>query len=381
MTNRRSFLLAAAMGGLAAPPLLGATQSGTEGYGPSPEGLRAHLVAEMQKSRIPGMQVAVVRHDHLAFFETFGFADVENSVPATAATRFQLASCTKAFVGVALMQLVEGGMLNLDTPASHYLGGLPASWQTVTVAQVATHMSGLPDITTNLDNLRLLVDGDAEGSWAQVQQLPMQFPPGERFSYNQTNYVLLGKLIDALSGVPFEDFIRRHQLHTVGMPRTVFGDDHDVVFHSAKTYTPYLLEDGKPRHTDALYKSYIEFPAMLRTCGGLNSTADELARWLLALQRGRLLKKETSLATLRTARMLNSGKPGPWGIGGAMIQRTPHPVFFSVGAAKSAFGVFLHDNLSIVVLTNLSADLGLPFIDDIAAFYLPHGGARSPRAS
>lgn len=370
MTNRREFFLGAA-GGLVTMALNGTAQADVRESQKSLAGLRAYLANEMRKAQIPGMQVAVARQGKVVFLETFGVADVENAVPATNSTVFQIASCTKALVGVAVMQLVESGKLDLAAPVSRYLKDLPLPWQAVTVGQIATHTSGLPDVISNLATSRLIVDGDAEASWAKVQTMPMEFIPGEKFSYVQTNYVLLGKIIDVLSGEPFIQFIRKHQLDAVGMPRTGYGDDHEVVLHSARTYTPYVQVDGKPKRTNTLYKSYIEFPAMLRSCGGLNSTAEEMARWLIALQRGKLLKSKSNLATLWTALALNNGKPGAWGIGGWVFERPQHPVFFSVGAAKSAFAVYPDDDLAVVALTNLSADMWLPFIDGIAAYYLP----------
>jgi len=374
MSTRREFLLVSAAAGLATAAFHDIAQAGAEtglSLHKPPEGLRAHLNAQMAQYQIPGMQVAVVQHGRVVFRDTIGLADVENAVPVGDSTVFQIASLTKAFVGVAVMQLVEGGKLDFDAPASRYLQGLPAVWQVVTVGQIATHTSGLPDITSDLGTLRLIVANDAEASWKKIQTMPMEFTPGEKFSYNQTNYVILGKIIDALSGEPFAQFIQRRQFDVVGMLRTVWGDDHDVVLHSARTYTPYLQANGKTFHTDVLYKAYIEFPPMLRTCGGLNSTAEDIANWLIALERGDLFKSKSSLATLRTARLLNNGKPGPWGIGGWISDRADHPVFFGIGAAKSAFGVYTRDDLAIVVLTNLSADMWLTFLDGIAAYYLP----------
>lgn len=373
MSTRREFLLVSAAGGLVTA-FGGVARAGSETVltlQTSPDGLRAHLNAQIEQYRIPGMQVAVVQHGRVVYRDALGLADVENSVPVTNSTIFQIASLTKAFVGVAVMQLVESGKLDLDAPASHYMQGLPAAWQVVTVGQIATHSSGLPDITSDLGTLRLVVADDAEASWEKVQTMPMEFTPGEKFSYNQTNYVILGKIIDTLSGEPFTRFIQTHQLDVVGMPRTVWGDDHDVVLHSARTYTPYLQVDGKPVHTDVLYKTYIEFPPILRTCGGLNSTAEDITNWLIALERGDLFKTKSSLATIRTARLLNNGKPGPWGIGGWVSDRVAHPVFFGIGAGKSAFGVYTRDGLAIVVLTNLSADMWLTFLDGIATYYLP----------
>jgi CubicO group peptidase (beta-lactamase class C family) len=369
--NRREFLFGLATAGLTTVARAGANRKSFQAHeGPATD-LRAYLQNEMSNAQIPGMQVAVARQGKVVFLDSFGTADIENPAPVTNSTVFQIASCTKAFVGVALMQLVEDGKLDLDAPVSRYLGNLPSAWRAVSVAQVASHTSGLPDLVSNLAVLRLIVEGDAQASWAKVQTLPLEFKPGEKFNYVQTNYVVLGRIIDVLTNESFGEFIRKRQLAAVGMPKTVFGDDHEVVLHSARTYTPYMLVDGKPKRTGTLYKSYIEFPAMLRTCGGLNSTAEEIARWLIALQNGALFKNKTSVLKLWTAHKLNDGKSGPWGLGGWVFERPRHPVFFSVGAAKSAFAVYPNDDLAVVVLTNLSADLWLQFLDGIAAQYLP----------
>jgi CubicO group peptidase (beta-lactamase class C family) len=157
------------------------------------------------------MQVAVVRYGKLVFLHAFGLADVENRRPVTNKSVFPTASATKAFTGVALVQLVESGKLDLAAPVSRYLDGLPAAWQRVTVLQLATHISGLPNFVNN-DTGDLITGvqmarantADWDAAWAKVQTLPMEFPPGEKYSYNQTNYVLLGKIIDKQSGEPFK---------------------------------------------------------------------------------------------------------------------------------------------------------------------------------
>ena len=322
----------------------------------------------MRAGQIPGLQFAVVREARLQVLGHFGQADIENPSPVTATTLFQIASLTKAFVAVAVIQLADDGALALTDAVARHLPDLPAAWRTVTVGQLASHTSGLPDIVADLNRLRLVVDGDEEASWAKVQTMPPQSAPGERFSYNQTNYVLLGKLIERLRGESLAGVLRRRQFDVAGMPRTVFGDDRDVVPRSARTYTPYVFVDGAPRRTGTLYKVHTEFPPLLRGCGGLNSTAEEIARWLIALQRGALIRR-ANLPALETPGRLNDGSPAPWAFGVGIADRREHPVFYGVGAGKAAFGVYPRDGLAVVVLTNLSADMGVPFLDGVAAQY------------
>ncbi|MGH7690275.1 MAG: serine hydrolase domain-containing protein, partial [Gemmatimonadaceae bacterium] len=260
------------------------------------------------------MQIAVVRHGAIVFRGAYGLANIQDSVRATRRTLFTINSITKAFVGVAMMQLVDARRVGLDAPVSEYLPGLPTAWQPVTIRQLLTNESGLPNIMNN--NTGALVDDGEAAAWAKVQTLPMEFAPGERFSYSQTNYGLIGRVIDTVTGESFGTFIAERQFRVVGMPRTAeagFGDSHEVIPASAREYTFFRATKGVFRTTDTLGNVFEEFPPSLRTAAGLSSTAEELARWIIALQGGRLLKDTTSLTTLWTPGRLTSGKIGGFG--------------------------------------------------------------------
>jgi CubicO group peptidase (beta-lactamase class C family) len=177
----------------------------------------------MHEIGIPGMQVAVVRHQKIVFLGALGIAEIGNAVPVTTKTVFPNASATNAFTGVALMQLVEYGQLQLAAPVSRYLNGLPVPWRQVTIRQLATHISGLPNVVDNDTGERITGvqiasarESDVDAAWSKVQTLPIEFSPGEKYSYNETNYILLGKVIDKLSGQPFTQFIKEHQLDQSG---------------------------------------------------------------------------------------------------------------------------------------------------------------------
>src|SRR5687767_8250129 len=105
----------------------------------------------------------------------------------------------------AIMQLVEDGKIDLSAPVSRYLDGLPAAWQPITIRQLLTHVSGLPNILRALDTSTYGLGNGAteETIWTKTKALPVESGPGERFSYNQTNYALLGKIIDKFAGKPF----------------------------------------------------------------------------------------------------------------------------------------------------------------------------------
>lgn len=328
----------------------------------------------MQQLHIPGVQLAVVRHGRIVKLGNYGVANVQDSVPVTTQTRFFLNSITKAFVGVAAMQLVEAGQLDLAAPVGRYLPELPAAWHAVTIRQLLTHTSGLPDI---MPEDALVTENNEQAAWAQVQTQPLDFPAGQRFAYNQTNYLLLGRLIDKLSGQPFAQFIRQRQLDVVGMPRTTSGDAHDVLPHGARGYTYTQYVAGRPRRSAQLQNLFEVFPPSLRTAAGMSSTAEEMARWLMALQQGKLLQT-ASLPTLWTPGRLNDGSQRSFGgkltgyaLGWPTVDRPEHRAVAPVGGGRSAVFLYPDDDLALVILTNLQGANPERFADALAACYLP----------
>jgi CubicO group peptidase (beta-lactamase class C family) len=206
----------------------------------TPDPINEMAVAKLQDAMairyIPGLQAAVVKNGRIVMLSSCGFADLTSDQPVQPNTRFQLASGTKAFIGVLIMQLVEEGKLRLDTPISDYLEDLPSSWRTVTVRQALTHASGLPDIV-DPSNGSLIDPGGESASWAKVQTLPMQFVPGQGYAYNQTNYLILGRIIEKLQGKPFTEVMRERELIPAGMAAATYSDRSTSVPDLATNYT------------------------------------------------------------------------------------------------------------------------------------------------
>src|SRR5205823_282503 len=124
--------------------LLASVQSHAAG---DPRAARAEAIlrAEMAQRAIPGLQIAIVQHGRIVLQRSFGIANVQYDVKATDDSIFSINSITKAFTGVAIMQLVERGLVDLSAPISTYLDDLPEAWRPVTVRQALTHMSGIPN--------------------------------------------------------------------------------------------------------------------------------------------------------------------------------------------------------------------------------------------
>lgn len=326
--------------------------------------------AQMQKRKIPGLQLAIVQNGSLAKTANYGFANVQDSIRVSDKTVFTINSITKAFTGVAVMQLVEGGKLNLSAPVSVYLFDLPKAWNAVTILQLLSHTSGIPDIVDEEESV--IIGKNEEDAWKKVIALPMDFKPGEKFAYNQTNYLLLGRIIDKLSGMPFTEFIIKEQLLKAGMTNTTragFGAAKQVIAHAAGGYR-------YARGT--LINMFFSMPPSLQTAAGMSSTVREISNWIIALQSNQLLKEKSTLALMWAPAKLNNGNTGGfssllngYAAGWPIVTRANHPAAAAVGGGRSAVFVYPNDNLSIIVLTNLAGGSPEEFIDELAGFYIP----------
>lgn len=327
---------------------------------------RQFVQQTMQTQRIPGLQIAVIQDNRVVLSEAFGLANVENQVAATPSTRFPLNSATKSFTGVAMAQLADAGRVDLNAPVSRYLDDLPAAWGAIRVRQLLAHTSGLPDI---LDAQGLLGGGTEAQAWAAVTALPVEAAPGARFMYNQTNYVLLARIIAKLSAMPYEDYLATQQFAVAGMPRTTFGDSYDLVADAATIYSWF------PRRTDAadaaprLSHWFYDMTPGLWAGGGLLTTADDVAQWMLALSRGQLLSTG-GLGRMWTAEKLNTGIDGAWAAGWPVLAGAPDRQLAGVGGARSAFIVYPDRGVAVIVLSNLVGANPQNFIPTIADFYV-----------
>ncbi|SHK72367.1 serine hydrolase domain-containing protein [Epilithonimonas mollis] len=326
---------------------------------------------EMKERKIPGLQIAVVQNGKIVLSQSYGMANLQNNIPVTNTTIFPINSNTKVFTGVAVMQLVERDKIKLNDPISNYLNDLPNEWQKITVDQLLTHISGLPDILQLLDpmtgNIGPLKTESA--IWEKLKTLPLEFKTGEQFSYNQTNYYLLGKIIEKLTKEPFATNFEENQLKIVHLKNTVFGDSRDIIQNYAPSYRYNSYFDGKPGEAK-LTNTYTEFPDFVRTGSGLNSTAEDMANWLIALQSSRLLKNKATLDMMWSLAQFNNGTSTNWARGwGITKTRKKHSAVGMSGGNRSVIMVYPDDNLAIIVLTNLAGCSPEDFVEEIAGCY------------
>jgi len=319
----------------------------------------------MKEQRIPGLQLAVVQDNKIVLSESYGLANVENRIPATKTTLFPINSATKTFTGVAMMQLAEAGQVDLNAPVSRYLNDLPEAWRSIRVRQLLAHTSGLPDI---VDQKGLIGGGNERDAWTAVKKLPMAELAGDRFAYNQTNYGLLAQIISKQANMPYEQYIAKKQFVAAHMPLSTFGDSYDLVANAATIYS-YSPRGTMAKNDDNRLSRWIyDMPYSLWAGGGIQTTADEVARWIITLQQGKLISA-ADVNAMWTPEKLNNGTEGDWAAGWPVLQTSPKRQVAGIGGARAAFILYPDDKLAIVVLTNLAGANPQRFISKIAKVY------------
>jgi CubicO group peptidase (beta-lactamase class C family) len=326
-----------------------------------------YVRAQIKARTIPGVSLIVIRDGKTLKRSAYGLASVEFNVPASPDTLYPIASATKSFTSTAVFQLVEAGKLKLTDTVGELLPDAPAAWSGVTVHQLLTHTSGLPDVLITAGKGPVIAE-TGEEAMKKLAALPLPAKPGEKWAYNQTNYFLLLRIVEKLNGESLEDYFQQHIFAPVGMTSTRFADSRDVVPGRATSY-----ERGK---YGKLQTRWVTFPAFLHGAAGINSTAPDLARWLEALAGGRILKPATLDRMWESVKLRDGetfhigGATKGYACGFATNDRPGHRSVGHSGGGTAAFRYFRDDRLSVVVLLNGSTDPDT-FLDGIASIYVP----------
>ena len=333
--------------------LSGCRDSGEHAADPADQSTKIDqlLRKEMGKQQIPGLAVAVLRDGKTVHQGVLGLADIQQKKPVTPSTPFQLASTTKTFSSVAVMLLVRDGHFALDDPIGKLLDGLPSGWQGVTVRQLLSHTSGLPDVAVRPGEAELIAD-QWEVAFPILEKAPLQFPPGEGWSYNQTNYVLLAQIIKRMSGRPINEFMRARLFEPLGMNDTFFPALDGGERRCATNYEPSEAA-VKPRS--------LEFPEFVQAAAGLCTSLQDMIRWNMALDEGRVLPGEllqelwTPPALSESAAAAGRGNPG-YALGWAVDQSAGQRSAGHSGGNSTAYRRYLDDGVTVIVLHNGMAD-------------------------
>ena len=280
--------------------------------------------------------ILIARRGEILLRHGYGMANRANRNTAT--TKFRIASLTKQFTAVLILRLHEQGKLNIDDRICSYLEFCPTHWQPITIRQVLSHSSGIPDYTEFGDfDARQATPTTREELIARFRDEPLVFAPGSSYKYSNSGYVLLGQMLEYITSMPYADLLKNELCIPLGLNDT----DYD---HS--------LAGNDPSLAIGLYSMGIPSDPIdastLNSAGALYSTIDDLYRWDRALHDGQVLKPDT-LALMRSPQVKN------YALG---VMRNPLAGMTSVhhdgmaSGIRTFLGNFPDPDITVVVLSN-----------------------------
>lgn len=285
-----------------------------------------YLADYVEKKNLPGMSVAIVKDGKVAFAKAYGKRSLEGNLPMETDTPLAIGSVSKQFTCACILLLAEEGKLSVHDKVSKYYPNLTRA-NDITLLELMNNVSGYPDFypldfvdtrmkqTIALDDL---IQRYASGK--------LDFEPGSRYSYSNTGFVLLGRVVEKVSGQSFGDFLTQRILKPLGMNLTSHEPDVSPK-QFARGYTTFALSG--PEYVKPEAKGWIG------AAGAMYSTPSDLAKWNLALMNGKVLKPE-SLALMTKPRALNDGKLTEYGCGLGVKMQNSRPIW-SHGGAVAGF--------------------------------------------
>ena len=273
--------------------------------------LDAAILAALPRLGAPGLSIGVVRDRELRWSAGYGLADLENEVPATPISVYRLASVAKPITATAVLQLWERGKLDLDAPVQRYVPGFPEKPWPITARHLLAHQSGVRNWTTEeFHNTRRF--SSITESLEPFKDDALLFEPATRTQYSSLGFTLLGAALEGAGGAPFMEQLRASVFQPAGMEAARDDNVFAIVPHRARGYF---------RHGDgSLANAPLTDTSNRTPGGGLVATAEDVARFASALQRGLLLKPETLQMAL-TAQKLRGGRVTGYGLGWVVGRR------------------------------------------------------------
>jgi CubicO group peptidase (beta-lactamase class C family) len=270
-----------------------------------------------------------------------GYGQSTNTIGATATTRYRIASISKQFTAALVLRLYEQGRVDLEASICNYLDNCPSAWGSVSVRHLLAHNSGIPDYTDFRDfDPRQSTPTTRAELISRFRNQPLIFAPGSSYRYSNSGYVLLGQIIENVTGQPYDVVLFNEITGPLGLNDT--GYDKSINGSDPRLATGY---HSQGRATDLIDASTLD------ASGGLYSNVDDLFRWDRALREGRMLRADT-LAMMRTPQLKNYGL-------GVMLNslagmRSVHHDGMASGM-RTYLGNFTDNDICVIVLSNYEA--------------------------
>ncbi len=308
--------------------------------------LDAAVSKVLADTHAPGAAVAVQREGAAPYIKGYGYANVLHTAVVTPSTRFEIGSVTKQFTAAAILQLVEAKRISLDDRVEKFIKVYPKAGP-LTLRQLLWQVSGLPNYS-DIPHF-VTIASHKPASFAAIVALvsnkPLEFKPGSRWGYSNTNYILLGRVIEVASEMPFDTYIKSHIFKAADMTQSGTIADEAHIPDMATGY----YADKKGLHASPKFRSGWAWSA-----GNIVSTAGDMLKWDEALFAGKIVSPQ-DVSAMTSPGMLANGKSTSYGFGWIIDKQSGHKRIwhnggrFGFGASNS---VFPGDHLRMVVLIN-----------------------------
>jgi CubicO group peptidase (beta-lactamase class C family) len=264
------------------------------------------IMSKRFKANEPGSAAIVARRGQVIYKKAFGMANLELDVPMQPDNVFRIGSITKQFTAVAVLQLMEQGKLSLQDTITRFIPDYPMQHNRITIEHLLTHTSGIQSYTDMKDFMdRITLDQTPVEIIDHFKNEPMRFTPGTKWEYSNSNYFLLGYIIEKITGKPYPEYLEQNFFKPLGMSHTLYGSDEKIIKNRAAGYS--MSDSGfENTHTMSMTQPY--------AAGSIQSTVEDLFKWNQAIHSYKLLKKQT-LDKAFTNYKLNDGKESGYGYG------------------------------------------------------------------
>lgn len=299
--------------------------------------------AEIERQKIPGVSLAVVKDGRAVIVKGYGLANIEHRVPVKPETIFQSGSVGKQFTAMAVMLLVEEGKIGLDEKISKYLGDVPEAWANITVRHLLTHTSGMTDYPRDFDFRK---DYTEDELLKRAKEVPTAFVPGEKWAYSNLGYVTLGIIIGKVSGKFYGEFLKERIFSPLSMTTARIISESDIVPNRA---AGYVLRNGEIKN-----QGWVS-PSLNTTAdGSLYLTVLDMIKWEEALAAGKLLSK-SGYDSIWTPVRLADGREQPYGFGWGLRRVNGKRLIDHSGSwqgFKSYIARYPENRLTVIVFAN-----------------------------
>jgi CubicO group peptidase (beta-lactamase class C family) len=302
------------------------------------------VLTEMRHNPIPGLALEIIQNGKPVKTGAYGVANLEWRTPVTPDTVFEIGSITKQFTAAGILLLARDGKLAVDDKVSRHLKDTPPSWANITLRHLLTHTSGIKNYTA-LAGFELTRHLTQAQFIRRLGALPLDFPSGDKWSYCNSGFNLLGYVIENVSGQDYWSFMRARVFGPLGMAATTSRDPRAIIPFRASGYETNRAGQYVNRDSDL---------TDVFSAGAIVSTVGDLAKWSAALDARQLLSAATEQRMWTPVR-LNNGQTHDYGFGWFLEPLRGHQNIGHSGSTSgfsASFQRFPHDGLAVIVLTN-----------------------------